>query len=121
MQYYGADHQFYGGGICFDKGNLTTGTFIQTFTSLTNGLVIAANSTMAPNIIMDFASFGGVNFGTIPNVSLTLRANNTTAARIILSLYSKSASRVVVQAYNANAINVPAGTWGIEVVAIGGY
>ncbi len=121
MSYSGASHKFSLGGICFDKGNLTNGSFIQTFTSLTNGLVIAANSIMAPNIIMDFASFGGVAFGSTPNVSLTCRANNPTAARIILTLYSKNASRVVVQAYNANSVNVPAGSWGIEVVAIGSY
>jgi len=121
MTYTAASHQFVNGGVCFDKGNLTGGSFIQTLTSITNGLVIAGNSLMVPNLIVTFISLGGVNFSTTPNVSVTLRSANTACSGVILSIYSKNNTRVVIQAYNANGTVAPAGAWGVEIIAIGGY
>ena len=108
-------------GLCFDKGSLTANSIVQTFSSGTNGLVIAGNSLMVPNFVIIYSSNGGVAFSTIPKITLSLVTANTACSGVILSIFAVSTTRLTVQAYNANGTVAPAGAWGVSFTAIGGY
>ena len=122
MEYFGATHKFLLGGICFDKGNLTNGTFMQTYTTGYTGGVIAANSPMVPIWSVLFTSFTGcIAFGTAPNISLTVITNNPNSIGIVLSIALVTTTGFSMYAYNSRNTNALANTWGVSFTATGGY
>ena len=121
MEYFGAKHKFLLGGICFDKGNLTNGTFMQTYTTGYTGGVIAANNVMGATWTITFASVGLANFGTIPVVTATSISNVLNSFGVHIQVGAVSTTAVAFTAYNARSTIAAANTWGISFIAVGGY
>lgn len=115
MQYSGASHNFSGGGISFDKGNLTGSFFIQT--GKVSGIAqVAANSPSGAAIVVNFTTA----FGTAPIVNVTAWSYlGTNASGLITTVYLTATNQFQFNVYNARSVN--SGLWGYHWTAIGGY
>ena len=115
----GGTHNFQS-GMCFNKGNLTSAFYTQTYSSGMIGPAISGNSPSPTSLSYTFTT----PFGNIPTVTLSHQittGTNTNNWGIILSVAGVSSTGVVFVAYNAKNTAVAVNSWGYSIIAIGGH
>jgi hypothetical protein len=107
------------GGFLFGKGNLSSPSLTQTYSSGMIGPAIPANTVSPTSLSYTFAT----PFSTVPVVSLSVQNNTATGGSwgVILSIRAVSVNGVVLVAYNAKGTAVAVNSWGYNLIAIGGY
>ena len=107
------------GGMCFNKGNLTSASFTQTYSSGMIGPVIPGNTVSPTSLSYTFPTA----FSTTPVVTLSTQNNTTNGVSwgIILSVIGVSNTGVVLVAYNAKKSAVAVNSCGYNIIAVGGW
>lgn len=108
-------------GLSFGKGNLTSATFMQTYSTGFTGIQILANTIITNSWTITFASVGLANFSTAPIVTASVICATPNSTGVIVQVAGTLTTGVVFLAYNSKASTALANTWGISFIAVGGY
>ena len=108
-------------GISFGKGNLTSASLTQSYSTGYTGIQILANTIITTAWLITFASVGLANFSTIPVVTASVICATINSFGVQVQIYNVSTTAIAFVAYNAKAFTAPANTWGISFIAVGGY
>ena len=107
--------------MCFNKGNLTSAFYTQTYSSGMIGQAIPGNSAAPLPVTYTFTN----PFGNIPTVTLSHQIvvipPNTSNWGIILNIASISSTAITFVAYNAKNTAVAVNSWGYHIIAVGGW
>ena len=105
--------------MCFNKGNLTSAFYTQTYSSGMIGPAIPGNTVSPTSLSYTFPTA----FSTTPVITLSTQNNTANGASwgIILSVAGVSTTGVVLVAYNAKNSAVAVNSWGYNLIAVGGW